>query len=41
MKYPQSPTLEQLYEEYYTLLTAVAYRMTGSNGDAEDMVQDV
>ncbi|WP_411344042.1 sigma-70 family RNA polymerase sigma factor [Paenibacillus sp. WLX1005] len=41
MKYPQSPTLEQLYEEYYTLLTAVAYRMTGSHGDAEDMVQDV
>ncbi|UJF32907.1 RNA polymerase sigma-70 factor [Paenibacillus hexagrammi] len=32
--------IENLYDKYKPLLFAIAYRMTGSAADAEDMVQD-
>ncbi|MCS1350937.1 RNA polymerase sigma factor SigJ [Mechercharimyces sp. CAU 1602] len=32
---------ERLYHQYYNLLFSIAYRMTSSVSDAEDMVQDV
>ncbi|WP_336773281.1 sigma-70 family RNA polymerase sigma factor [Paenibacillus sp. MMO-58] len=33
--------IEQLYREYKSLLTSIAYRMLGSMSEAEDAVQDV
>lgn len=34
------PTVERLVEEHYAALYRYAYRLSGSNADAEDLVQD-
>lgn len=34
-------TIKQLYEEYKPLLCTIAYQLTGSMADAEDLVQDL
>lgn len=36
-----SETMQKLYEQYRGLLFTLAYQLTGSAADAEDMVQDV
>ena len=36
----QQEQLRQLYQDYYPLLFAIAYRMLGSASDAEDIVQE-
>jgi len=36
----QQEELERLYQDYYPLLFAIAYRMLGSASDAEDIVQE-
>lgn len=36
----ETTTLETLYQDYHSLLFAIAYRMLGSASDAEDVVQE-
>src|SRR4051812_27845098 len=35
------PTVEEIYRQYATRVYSVAYRMTGSEADAEDVTQEV